>query len=61
MSNQYTTALVKSKEEKDYITSMKVMKSKKDRLARQGYHGETLDDILGRVLDFVEKKGGVRK
>lgn len=61
MSNQYTNVLAKLKEEKDYITSMKCMKSTKDRLARQGYHGESLDTILIRLLDLAEKKGGVRK
>lgn len=37
-------------------TTIKISKLNRERLAKQGLYGESLDDILGRVLDIIEKK-----
>jgi hypothetical protein len=37
------------------ITSLKVRKATRDRLARVGNKTETYDDLLNRLVDFYEK------
>lgn len=59
MSAQYTKTLVK--QTKDYITTIKIWKSQKDRLSKQGFYGEPMTDIIERLLQLAEKKGGARK
>ena len=53
MSLKYTidTELVKDKES---ITTVKISKTTHQRLVTRGKWGETLDDILARVLDELD-------
>ncbi len=43
------------------FTTIKVTKQNRERLASHGIYGESLDDILGRILDLIEKKGSLKK
>jgi hypothetical protein len=39
------------------ITTVKVRKATRDRLAKLGSKTETFDDIINRLLDFFERDG----
>jgi hypothetical protein len=39
------------------LTSLKVQKTTRDRLAKVGNKAETFDDVINRLLDFYEKHG----
>lgn len=43
------------------ITTIKVSKGNRDRLAKFGDVGESFDDALGRVLAIAEKEEGRQK
>ena len=38
------------------VTSIRIEEKTKDRLAKLGKYGETMDDILNRLLDRVKSK-----
>jgi hypothetical protein len=40
------------------ITSLKVKKATRDRLAKVGNKTETFDDIITRLVDFYEANNG---
>jgi len=40
------------------ITSLKVRKVTRDRLAEMGNKTETFDDIIQRLMDFYKKNSG---
>jgi hypothetical protein len=37
------------------ITSLKVRKATRDRLAKVGNKAETFDDVINRLLDFYQR------
>lgn len=43
------------------ITSLKVKKATRDRLAKIGAKAETFDDIINRLIDSCEKSPKARK
>jgi hypothetical protein len=43
------------------ITSLKVRKATRDRLAKLGNKTETFDDIISRLIAFYERDSKIRK
>jgi len=43
------------------ITTVKVRKATRDRLARLGNKTETFDDVINRLMQFYEKNQQTRK
>jgi len=39
----------------DNVTSLKVRKATRDRLAQLGSKTETFDDVINRLMDFYKK------
>ena len=46
---------------KTEITTIRVAKKTRDRLARHGEFGQTIDDVVNRVLDTVEEQHWISK
>jgi hypothetical protein len=43
------------------ITSLKVRKKTRDRLASIGNKAETFDDVINRLIDFYEKNSSGKR
>lgn len=48
--------MVKKNTTENELTTLKVMKTTRDRVAGIGFYNETMDDIVVRLLDFYEDK-----
>ncbi len=46
---------------KPEVTTIRVAKKTRDRLARHGQFGQTIDDVVNRVLDTVEEQQWIAK
>lgn len=58
MSTQFTKVLAPKPND---VTVVKVTKRNKSRVTKYARYGESFDDVLGRVMDEVEKRGGLKK